>query len=255
MTILTYDGTFTGLLTCIFEVYEQRLIIVHICREGAQQGDAFSDRFTVLSEKAKADRVWQGLEKKLSAGACYRFFSSYLSEMTGIEDLLLAYARYIFAAGGDAENDYGHPAVLQVTQTAKKVAREKHRMEAFVRFQLLKDGIYYSGIEPDFNVLPLITKHFKSRYASQDWLIYDIKRRYGIHYSQATGATSEITIAWNEGTSAAAPASDLFEPKEELYQLLWKDYFKHTGIPARKNMKLHIQHVPRRYWKYLTEKQ
>lgn len=26
-------------------------------------------------------------------------------------------------------------------------------------------------------------------------------------------------------------------------------------IDARKNLKLHIQHVPRRYWKYLIEKQ
>ncbi|WP_317126561.1 DUF4130 domain-containing protein [Chryseobacterium nematophagum] len=25
-------------------------------------------------------------------------------------------------------------------------------------------------------------------------------------------------------------------------------------IIERKNLKLHIQHVPRRYWKYLTEK-
>ncbi|TXD94923.1 DUF4130 domain-containing protein [Gillisia hiemivivida] len=25
-------------------------------------------------------------------------------------------------------------------------------------------------------------------------------------------------------------------------------------MKSRKNMKLHLQHVPKRYWKYLTEK-
>ncbi|MEO6759204.1 MAG: DUF4130 domain-containing protein, partial [Saprospiraceae bacterium] len=25
-------------------------------------------------------------------------------------------------------------------------------------------------------------------------------------------------------------------------------------IPERRNLKLHLQHVPKRYWKYLTEK-
>ncbi|RZL34744.1 MAG: DUF4130 domain-containing protein, partial [Pedobacter sp.] len=43
--------------------------------------------------------------------------------------------------------------------------------------------------------------------------------------------------------------------KEELYTHLWKDYFKSTNIESRKNTKLHVQHVPKRYWKYLTEKQ
>ena len=33
-----------------------------------------------------------------------------------------------------------------------------------------------------------------------------------------------------------------------------KNYFKSTNIVARKNTKLHTQHVPKRYWKYLTEK-
>jgi hypothetical protein len=28
----------------------------------------------------------------------------------------------------------------------------------------------------------------------------------------------------------------------------------HTNIKERKNDKLHVQHVPKRYWKYLTEK-
>ena len=41
---------------------------------------------------------------------------------------------------------------------------------------------------------------------------------------------------------------------EKKYQTLWQRYFVKTGIPERKNMKLHIQWMPKRYWKYLTEK-
>ncbi|MES2689093.1 MAG: DUF4130 domain-containing protein, partial [Bacteroidota bacterium] len=41
---------------------------------------------------------------------------------------------------------------------------------------------------------------------------------------------------------------------EEWYRQLWAGYFKHTNIPSRKNIKLHLQHVPKRYWKYLPEK-
>lgn len=41
---------------------------------------------------------------------------------------------------------------------------------------------------------------------------------------------------------------------EKDYQELWKTYFKAVDIPERRNMKLHVQHVPKRYWKYLIEK-
>ena len=46
----------------------------------------------------------------------------------------------------------------------------------------------------------------------------------------------------------------IYDEDEELYQTLWKQYFESVNIKARKNMKLHIQHVPKRYWKNLVEK-
>lgn len=252
--ILVYDGSMAGLLTCIFEVYERKMAEVSI-NKAIQQQDAFATVLNIGTDKVKAERVWRGLKGKLSNEALDQFYYCHLSEITGIEDILLGFARYAFACDKNIEADFGHPAVLMVAQTARKVWREKHRMEAFVRFQQLKDGIYYSGIEPDHDVLPLILPHFKSRYADQDWLIYDMKRRYGIYYNKSRSEVEEVTLEWTENPKALTPESAIFEPEEVHYQQLWKDYFKHTGIPERKNLKLHIQHVPRRYWKYLTEKQ
>jgi hypothetical protein len=37
--------------------------------------------------------------------------------------------------------------------------------------------------------------------------------------------------------------------------VLWQAYFDHVNIPERKNLKLHYRQMPRRYWKYLSEKQ
>jgi len=41
---------------------------------------------------------------------------------------------------------------------------------------------------------------------------------------------------------------------ELLYDQLWKDYFCAINIEARRNIKLHIQYVPKRYWRYMNEK-
>jgi probable DNA metabolism protein len=56
-------------------------------------------------------------------------------------------------------------------------------MKAFIRFKKATDGMYFAIIDPDFNVLPLIFRFFKNRYADQRWLIYDVKRNYGLMYT------------------------------------------------------------------------
>ena len=84
-----------------------------------------------------------------------------------------------FNAQKTPSGDFGNPTVLKIAQAAKMVGREKHRMEAFVRFHRIDQEIYYANVEPDFNVLPLISNHFQKRYADQKWVIYDLNRNYG----------------------------------------------------------------------------
>jgi len=125
-------------------------------------------------------------------------------------------------------------------------------MEAFVRFQLTHDGVYFSNIEPDFDVLPLISKHFRSRYADQQWLIYDVKRNYGIFYD--LNSVEIISLDLQEIHTNSIRKTNAFTTEEYDYQDLWNNYFKSTNIKSRINMKLHTQHVPKRYWKYMSEK-
>lgn len=254
MTTLIYDGSFGGWLTCVFEVYERKLDEVRIVKTGGIIPDVFGHTLEVETDETKAKRVWTGLSKKLSPAATERIFSTALSEIPGAENYLLSYTRYVFSSPENVEEDYGHHAILWVTQTARKVWREKHRMEAFVRFQELKDGLFFSLVEPDHNVLPLIAPHFRSRYADQDWLIYDARRKYGIHYQKSTGVVQEVFFSESDAPKTNHVAADSLNEREALFQTLWRDYFRHTGIPARVNPKLHLRHVPLRYWKHLTEK-
>ena len=102
-------------------------------------------------------------------------------------------------------------------------------------------------------MLPLIEKHFKERYADQRWLIYYGTRKYGLYYDLKSVET--VNISFNDNAGNGKNIAAIFGEKEELYQHLWQQYFKSVNIASRKNTKLHIQHMPKRYWKYLTEKQ
>ncbi|MDT7830370.1 TIGR03915 family putative DNA repair protein [Pricia sp. S334] len=247
---LIYDGSFNGFLTAIFVAFEERAQIADIQKNRSGQNGLFSETETVFTNIEKAKRVWNGIQKK-NHNAVKKIYFAYLSETRGVELLLYRYIRKLFA-NFSTYSDFSDGIVLKISQLAKSVGREKHRMEAFVRFQLTQDEIYFANIEPDFDVLPLISKHFRSRYADQQWLIYDVKRDYGIFYDLER--VEIVSLDLNEIYSNSIHQSDRLLVDEHNYQDLWNNYFKSTTIRSRINRKLHTQHVPKRYWKYLSEK-
>ncbi|PHR95640.1 MAG: DNA metabolism protein [Leeuwenhoekiella sp.] len=244
MIRLVYDETFEGLLTAIFQVYEERLQQVTIIPETDLQPDFFSEDVTVYTDTGKADRVWRGL--KPFSLLRQMIYKAYLREASGAENTILEAVRYVLKTKN--EKDYGHPAILHLANWTKEVGREKHRMEAFVRFKRAQDDTYIAVIEPDFNVLPLIAKHFKSRYADQVFMIYDLKRNYGIYYN-----LQKVDFI-NLDSERLKNLDAIIHEEEKCYDVMWQDYFKSTGIKSRVNKKLHLRHVPKRYWKYLNEK-
>ena len=253
MVTVVYDGTFEGWLTAVFEVFEYKFTQVEMTTKDRFQANVFNRHHETHFDPAKSARVWKGLTVKISAAGLSQLYKAFLSEDKGIENVLLQYVQYAFSKLRSIECDYSHPAVLTVVQTAKKVHREKHRMEAFIRFQLTADNLYYAICQPDFNVLPLIEKHFKDRYADQRWLIYDSHRKYGIYYDLTRVET--VQLSFDEQTNGGKNIAVITDEKEELYQKLWQQYFTSINIAARKNTKLHVQHMPKRYWKFLPEKQ
>lgn len=253
-TVLTYDGSFEGFLTAIFERYDRKLKDFSIIRTERYQPELMTNEIKVENDSEKSNRVWTGLKKRLSTGKRNEFYKTFLSELPEMERVLSDFILYAFSTEGSIEEDLGNPTIISVTKIAHQVHREKHRMEAFIRFQRMKNGLYFAMIEPDFNVIPLIARHFKDRYADQQWLIYDKRRKYGINYDHTTAKLSEVQIGLTDESSGEFLPDHLLHDDEVRYQNLWKDYFKTINIPARKNMKLHVQHVPTRYWKYLVEK-
>lgn len=251
MTRLIYDGTFEGLLSAIFEIYDKKLNPVNIQKSTLPGNALFENVLSVVTDPFRANRVLNGLRKKLSPSSIQRLYIAHMAEMENEEINIMGYIRYAFDTAQNIEDDYSNKYVLRISEIAVMMRREKHRMEAFVRFQKLKDDTFYAAVEPDFNVLPLLIKHFKSRYADQKWIIYDIKRNYGLYYDLHN--TEFISLEFSE-VDSPGNVGIAFSEDEGIYQHLWKNYFKSVNIASRKNTKLHVRHIPKRYWKHLTEK-
>ena len=249
--IFTYDGTFDGLLSVVFEIYRLQSIPENIVSEDQFVPNFFDQPIYVATNHEWSKRVQNGVKQKTSKNSVRLLYRCFLSEQSGIELLIYDFIVKAMKSSINIESDYSDPTILSLHQINKKIGREVHRMHAFVRFQETRDGLFAGWIEPDFNVLPLIGDHFEKRYPAMEWLIFDIKRKYGIHYNLEKIVYTTL-IDFNP---KQIDQNEVMTHEEVDYQSLWRVYFKSTDIPERRNMKLHLQHVPKRYWKYLTEKQ
>ncbi|MHC0446137.1 TIGR03915 family putative DNA repair protein [Flavobacterium sp. 3-218] len=250
MTQIIYDGSFEGWLTAVFEIYEYKLKDVVFAKEESSNSLLFSNIHFITNDSTKANRVLNGLEQRLSTNGFKNIYFAFLSELDKIEEILFRYVEYAFSSPINIEGDLSRSEVLNVKKAAHSTGKESHRMKAFVRFKLTKDDLYYAIVEPDCDVLPLIEQHFKNRYADQRWLIYDSKRRYGIYYDLENVSTVEMQFESNSSSFLA----EINDENEEFFQNLWRNYFSSVNIESRKNTKLHIKHMPKRYWKNLIEK-
>ena len=266
MTVYTFDNTMDGLLTAVFDAFALKEQSVELLREG----DAlplFCDRiYKVHTDEKKARRVWTGLEKCLSQEAMRLISVSWLSELKELNQPLFLYICKVFRQGDIARN-FADPDVLAVTNIARRVLHEQLRMKQFIRFQKAKDGTYLAVVSPDHNVLPLIIDHFQDRFNDQPWLIYDAKRHYGYYYSppnpSPTGEGSDykvIRITFENEASVpfnlenGKMNADILSENDKLFQDLWRTYFKAICIKERMNPRKQLSDMPRRYWKYMTEK-
>ena len=265
MIVYVFDNTLDGLLTAVFDSFFLKQQDVTLLAEGEQLPLFADEPHRVVTDSEKAERVWKGLEKNLSKDGLHMITISWFSEERTLNQPLFNFICKVFRLKvKDLERNASDPDVLEVRNTCRRVLHEQLRMKQFIRFQKAKDGTYLAVVSPDHNVLPLITDHFQDRFNDQPWLIYDAKRHYGYYYgasphpSKKRGEVIRVTFE----DEAAVPFdlsngkmdAEVLSENDKLFQDLWRTYFKAICIKERMNPKKQLSDMPRRYWKYMTEK-
>jgi probable DNA metabolism protein len=244
-----YDGSFEGLLTCIFEAISRRENPCFIMESGKYRERISGTLFPMIesprqidTDQEKAGRVYSALDGKLPAEALETIYRVHLSDAENAETMTLRYVRLGFKAGFDLDKLLQDKSVMDMVRLERRVMLEAHRMEGFLRFQE-NQGFYYAKYEPDHNITELITPHFAERFRDQAFIIHDVKR------SIASVCRSGEWFL----TAMDLPAAGLYGEGPDFYEELWKGYFRWASIDERSNPKNQKRQMPKRYWKHLTE--
>lgn len=254
MATYIYDGSFEGLLSCIFASFRLRILPHAIVEQHCYQAVLLEEPISIAANEDWAARVLQGVNRRTDGEGAALIYKIFLSELPQAAMTIFHVIEAVVSATRPAIlANFANSHILKAAQIKKMIDREIHRMHAFVRFKKTNTGLFYAVIEPDFNVIPLIGEHFVKRYADQPWAIFDTNRHYGIYYDLEN-------ICFISAESSVLPTKpgelqvDALDEKETLYQALWVNYFQSVNIQERKNRQLHLRHMPKRYWKYLIEK-
>lgn len=245
MICYIYDGTFEGLLTSIYEAYYKREKPEKILREDEFIPTLITLPIFIKTDEVKASKVYEAIKTKISSNSLKFCFYVYLSEVKDSGSIIYHYVKLGFKIGKTIDMHLHEDDVLKVIKIVKKVIWEHHRMLGFVRFKEIHNNFLYSPIEPDHNIVALITPHFTERLSNENFIIHDLKREIASIYNKSQW--SMMPLSKEHGIKLST------EIKEGLYEELWKEYFNSTVIHSRLNPKLQRMHMPKRYWKFLTE--
>jgi DNA polymerase len=131
--------------------------------------------------------------------------------------------------------------VARLTEMAKAVRRDAHKMHAFVRFRQVEtdDGVrHVAWFEPDHHIEEAEATFFVRRFAGMKWSIVTPKR--GVHWDG-----EELTLGPG-GRRNDVPPDDAVEP-------LWRAYYAAIFNPARLKPGAMRAEMPRKYWRNLPE--
>lgn len=240
-----YDGSFEGLLTCIYDHYYVDKA-AGIYTEDSYQQSLLHPCTKVISDEEKASRVATAIDKKISKRALRVVYSAWLSTVDFKEMIILNYVVLGFRRGAIVDSLRGESAVFAMHSIIKKISVEKERMLQFVRFSAVgseEKEVLYAEVEPDHDVLELVGDHFAERFSTETFIIYDVSRGKAI---LSSGGRWYIT----EFSPESIPD---FTEAEKDFRKLWKEYYEHIAIRERKNTALRQKFMPLRYARHITE--
>lgn len=133
--------------------------------------------------------------------------------------------------------------VSELTNLAKAVRRDIHKMHAFVRFREVatENGPWFvAWFEPQHHIVEAAAPFFRDRFATMRWSIL----------------TPECCAHWDgDALNFSAGVALETAPTSDSMEDLWRTYYASIFNPARLKIGAMTAEMPQHYWKNLPEAQ
>ena len=238
-----YDGTFEGLLTIVFDCFVDKSIPLNIFPINNYNINILEEIIEIKTDFEKSQRIFNGIIKNISYESLYNSYYAFLANNDFKEINILKYLLNGFIIGPKINTMLSIDYVFNVYSLRKKMLFESHKFKGLLRFMDIGNSILYSSIHPTHNILENLGHHFINRLSNENFIIHDKNRNIALFYN-----TKEYKIINNFSFDITNLSQE-----EKDYQNLWKAFFKTISIKERKNPKVQMEFMPKKYWQDLIE--
>lgn len=249
MRILMCHNSTEGILCGVYEAFTSRY--GHAYQKLAvgpyTNGDLFSDIFSVDVDTGKAEKVVKAIVSKISEAAWYRVHLAAESDSQEKGEIIYRFLILAFANGSRVLNAMSVPEVMGLHKLSRSVSRETQHLCGFLRFQELQNHILYARLVSRHHVGMFLAEHFQDRMPMENWVIHDVDRdEIWMHRS----GREWLYISHPDFKQ---DPQKMLSASEYEFTEWWKTFTESIAILERKNPKLQMQMLPKRYWKYMPE--
>ena len=235
---MTYliDGSVNGLLTAVFNAFLTKKFPTAVSNCEIQF-EINEEIIEIQTDKSKSDRVFNKLKILLPYRDLENFYVAFRSGDPAKYTVIFNYVTEIIKRNKNVSDDFSNPKIFNYVKMIEKVLREVHRFKGFVRFNKLENGIFYAKYFPDNDV---ILPHFIKRYTNMPFVLHDLNH-------------DVVSAYFNGKTKTVNKKINPLTVKDEFCKL-FKTYYDTVSIKERRNDKLMLNFMPKRYHKYMPEK-
>lgn len=249
MTVFTCRDNWEDMMTCIYEAWASRLghRNIRLEIEPIEQPEMFCEYLHIDGDAQKADKVVSSVCRKIS-GEAYRwiFCAAHGLDKSRVDDIY----RFLicgFHYGSQVTAMLTLQPVMRLLELSRRVKNEAHFYREFARFTSHENRVYVCHFEPENDVLLMVAEHFADRMPSEHWLMIDDRRK-----TAAVHPADEdmyLTVLTDEEWDLLKET----EYQQDLYTVLWKEFFHTIAIRERENTKCQRNMIPLKYRKHVTE--
>jgi len=252
--VFVCERGYEGIMSAIYDAWHEAVHIGHsnirIERRGEFQQNLFDEYIDTKSDSVKAEKVSLAIRTKISPLAYYWTFIASLDETGDSPDIIYRFLILGFKAGGKVTDMLSEKAVMDIMELKRRIENEKHHFVEFSRFSMIHSGrenVYVAHIEPHYNVVALVARHFDDRMPSENYIIIDdIRRIAAVHGRDEPFYVKELTLREYDELSVT-------ESFVDSYTDMWKTFFEAITIKQRKNPKCQNNLFPIWLRKHATE--
>jgi probable DNA metabolism protein len=253
--VLSYDGSFPGFLCAAAEAINagRSGSPFPVIRGPASCAELFDETVAVHCDEARAEKLCARLSRAAGKEALGMCFEAFCSDFSGKEGPIARTIARMTSEGAAVLDDLADPDVGFVADASRRSAAQAHKISGLLRFSELSDGSWYAPIEPDCDVLPLIVEHCSERFADMTFAIHDRKRGAAILHKPGQPWAIVEGFSLTEAADADAEERMPLSESERIIRSGWSLYFDTIAITPRKNPRLQMSHMPKKYWRFLPE--